>query len=171
MFLRSADGRNEKGQFERGFGMIIKENIKKKITCAADIAKILQRILAAEHETDQDKEHFWVIGLNTRNKINYIELNSLGILDGCQIHPREVYRLAIMKACSSIIIAHNHPSGNLEPSTGDFLITETLRKASEIMGITLLDHILITKDNHYSFKGEGAFSCVPTNKKGGKNEN
>ena len=91
--------------------MILSENTKEKITDSADVAKILQTILGAEHQTDRDKEHFWIIGLNNANRILYIELATLGILNETTIAPREVFRLAVMKACANIIISHNHPSG------------------------------------------------------------
>ncbi|KAA0257547.1 DNA repair protein RadC [Deferribacter autotrophicus] len=135
--------------------MILKEYKSKKIKNPKDVAKILQAILCSEHKIDQDKEHLWCIGLNTRNIIKYIELVSLGTLDETLIEPREVFRLAIFKGVKNIIVAHNHPSGNLRFSNADIQATERLKKCGEILGIGVLDHILITVDDYISMKQEG----------------
>lgn len=133
--------------------MIIKENYTKKSIHKPDIlAEILQRILNNESEIDQDKEHFWVIGLTSRNNIKYIELVTLGILTQTVVSPREIYRLAIRKGVYSIIIAHNHPSGDLDPSPDDITRTEKIKKAGDILEIRLLDHIIINKKKFFSFK-------------------
>lgn len=118
---------------------------KEKIRTPEYAADILQKILRAEEEIDQDKEHFWSIGLNGQNQIQYIELVCLGILGATYAHPREVYRLAIMKGVAQIITAHNHPSGNLTPSSRDLEFVRQLVKAGEIIGIKMIDHVIITK--------------------------
>jgi len=102
------------------------------------------------------KEHFWVIGLSTRNAIQYIDLVSLGTLNASLVHPREVFRFSILKAVSSIILSHNHPSGDAEPSEEDMRITRRLVEAGKIIGIEVIDHIVIgDRDNFYSFKERG----------------
>lgn len=131
--------------------MILKSR-KKAIGGPEDMAKILQAILKTESKIDQDKEHAWAIGLTTRNNIKYIELVSLGILNSNILHPRETYRLAIQKGVDSILIAHNHPSGDPRPSDADINQTGSLQKAGEIVGIQLVDHIIITNDSFYSMK-------------------
>ncbi|MGA1847279.1 JAB domain-containing protein [Deferribacter abyssi] len=135
--------------------MILKEYKRKSISKPEDVAKILQAILCSEHEIDQDKEHFWCIGLNTRNIIKYIELVTLGTLDMTIVEPREVFRLAIIKGVKSLILAHNHPSGALRFSDNDIAVTERLIKSGDILGIKILDHILITKDDYISMKSDG----------------
>ena len=117
------------------------------------LAEILIKILKCEEENDREKEHFWAIGLTSRNTIKYIELVSLGTLNASLVHPREVYRLAIQKNTCQLIVAHNHPSGDIEPSKNDIEVTHRLEKAGEILGIELIDHIIITKDKFVSFKG------------------
>lgn len=124
--------------------MIIKENTDIKISTAQDIARILADILDLEDEVDRDKEHFWTIGLTTCNTIKFIDLVALGTLNNALIHPREVFRLAIMKAVDSIIVGHNHPSGNLTASRDDIAITERLKSAGDIIGIRLTDHVIIS---------------------------
>ena len=132
--------------------MEIKIADKISITNPEKVANILQKILKAEGRIDQDKEHFWVVGLNPRNVIKYLELVSLGTLDTNLVHPREVFRLAIVKAVAQIIIAHNHPSGNSQPSPEDVAITKQLVKAGKILGIEVIDHIIIAGKEFASFK-------------------
>ena len=128
---------------------------KSSITSPAQLARIFQEILANEQENDQEKEHFWVVGANTRNRIEYIELVSLGTLNFSSVHPRETFRLAIIKRVDSIFIVHNHPSGHLEPSNEDTRMTKRLREAGEIVGITLEDSIIIGENSFFSFANKG----------------
>jgi len=116
---------------------------KQRIIGPESIAPILYSILNSEDATDQDKEHFWVVGLNGTNVIQYLELACLGILNRCNAHPREIFRLAITKAVNSIIVAHNHPSGNLDPSDEDREITRKLVESGEILGIPVMDSMII----------------------------
>lgn len=132
-----------------------------KITSPADVAHVVWSILEEEHETDQEKEHFWVLGLNTKNKVKYVELAALGILDTCLITPREVFRLAIMRACRSIIVCHNHPSGDTEPSFEDAKTTFELKAAGSIIGINVLDHIIIGNKPYFRSHQDHPFSFVP----------
>lgn len=85
----------------------------------------------------------WAIGLNTKNVVQYVELVGLGTLNASLMHPRETYRLAIMRGVSSVILCHNHPSGNAEPSEDDIIVTKRLRDAGDIVGINLLDHVIV----------------------------
>ena len=140
--------------------MQIKDYPKEAITTPESITNIMQAILEREDEIDKDKEHFWSIGLDTRNKIKYIELVSLGTLNASLIHPRETFRLAVMKGVASIIVCHNHPSGELTPSEDDLAITQRLIKSGEILSISLIDHLIIAKKKagykqYYSWKEEG----------------
>jgi len=102
--------------------------------------------------TDWNKEHFIGIYLNARNEINKIELISLGTLTAGIIHPRETFKPALINHAASIILFHNHPSDNPEPSEDDLAITRRLIEAGKILGIEVLDHIIFTKTKHYSFK-------------------
>lgn len=94
---------------------------------------------------DMKKEHFMLMILNTRNKIVRIENISVGTLNASLVHPREVFNKAIAHAASSVVIAHNHPSGDPEPSEEDLKITRRLIEAGKILGIEVLDHIIIGK--------------------------
>jgi len=100
---------------------------------------------------NQDREMFIIIGLDSNNKPTYREINSIGTLNSSLVHPREVFKKAIIMSCNSIIIAHNHPSGNIQPSKEDKKITQTLVKAGELLQIKILDHIIIGSKEYYSF--------------------
>jgi DNA repair protein RadC len=129
----------------------------KQITTPQAAYELFTAIIKAEHKTDRDKEHFWAIGLNTRNNIKYIELVSLGTLSASLVHCREVFRMAIISAVSSLILVHNHPSGDPEPSEEDLRITSRLIDAGKIIGIQVLDHVIIGQgaDGYKSFKEGG----------------
>jgi DNA repair protein RadC len=118
---------------------------------AADVARVFQDLLNLEDTIDQDKEHFYVLHLDSHRRINLVELVAIGTLTNATIHPRETYRRAVIEGSYSIIVAHNHPSGDPTPSEADVLVTKTLRTAGEILNILLLDHIIFTPTRFYSF--------------------
>lgn len=128
---------------------------KLKLTEAHMVYEIMLSILNTEEENDRQKEHFWILGLNVRNVIQYIELSTLGTLTSSVIHPRETFRLAIKKAVASIVCCHNHPSGDTEPSREDLLITDRLVESGKILGIKVLDHIIIGESGFTSLKEKG----------------
>lgn len=135
--------------------MLVKAR-KQTVSNPQTVQGVLSKVLNSENEVDRMKEHFWVIGLSTRNAIQYIDLVSLGTLNASLVHPREVFRFSILKAVSSIILSHNHPSGDAEPSEEDMKITRRLVEAGKIIGIEVLDHIVIgDRDSYYSFKERG----------------
>ncbi|MBM2815077.1 MAG: radC [Ignavibacteria bacterium] len=101
------------------------------------------------------KEKFRTLLLNTKNQIVREVVVSEGTLNETLVHPREVFRLAITEPAASIILLHNHPSGSTQPSKEDIALTKILVKASEIIGIKILDHIIIAGENFYSFTREG----------------
>lgn len=113
------------------------------------IAKVLTKILNSEQELDRAKEHFWGVYLNCRNIITRIELISLGTIDATIVCPREVLRPAIQISSVGIVIAHNHPSHDAEPSEHDITMTKRIKEACEILGMELLDHIIITEQGDY----------------------
>ena len=99
------------------------------------------------------KEHFWGVYLDARNIITRIELIHLGTLNANLVHPRETFRPAIVSSAASLIVLHNHPSDDCEPSEDDLNITKRLVEAGKILGIELLDHIIINlKNKYFSFK-------------------
>ena len=104
---------------------------------------------------DKAKEHFKLILLDTRNKIIGISTISIGTLNASLVHPREIFKEAIIHNSASVVLAHNHPSGDPEPSEEDLTITERLVESGKILGIEVIDHIIIGKTNFSSFKERG----------------
>ncbi|MBI5403740.1 MAG: DNA repair protein RadC [Ignavibacteriae bacterium] len=130
-----------------------KERVKKNaITSPSEIVKFIQSEI-----DDYSKEHFFVISFDVRNRILGIDKTSKGTLSASLVHPRETFESAIRRHAAQIIVAHNHPSGDCEPSEDDIRITKRLYEAGKIMGIELLDHIVVTKDNYTSLKDKNFF--------------
>jgi len=98
------------------------------------------------------KEHFFVVSLDTRNNFIGMDEVSVGTLTASLVHPRETFETAIKRHAAHIIIAHNHPSGETDPSEDDLRITKRLVEAGKIMGIDVLDHLIITRKKFLSFK-------------------
>lgn len=108
---------------------------------------------AFEHLKDMsklNKEHFRGLYLNNHYKLIHSETISIGTLDASIIHPREVFKPALEYSASAIIVAHNHPSGNLKPSKEDLEVNQKLKEAGEILGINILDHLIISKNKFIS---------------------
>lgn len=104
---------------------------------------------------DKAKEHFKIILLNPRNRIVGISTISIGTLNASLVHPREVFKDAIKHNAASMVLAHNHPSGDPDPSEDDLTITKRLTEAGRIFGIEVKDHIIVGKDGFFSFKEKG----------------
>lgn len=117
-----------------------------KITSPEEVAKIFIPLLK-----DEIKEHFFVLCLNSANKIIKYENISIGNLNSSVVHPREVFKVAIDNNSANIIILHNHPSGNPEPSNEDISITKKLVESGKILGIEIFDHIIIAGNQYLSF--------------------
>jgi len=99
---------------------------------------------------DKRQEYFVCITLDGANRLIEKRTITIGTLTASLVHPREVFANAISDRAASIIVAHNHPSGNLQPSDADRAVTERLREAGELLGISLTDHIIVTKDSFAS---------------------
>jgi len=135
--------------------MYIKCKSNIKISDCEAVARVFYDVLKNECEVDQQKVYFWVMGLNTKNKVLYLELISLGTLTEGLVHPREVFKSAIIKSVCSLIFCHNHPSGESQPSGNDITVTQVLKKGAEILKIKILDHIILGDNNIFSFTQEG----------------
>jgi DNA repair protein RadC len=104
----------------------------------------------------EKREFFGVVYLDTKNKPVAHEVVSVGTLNASIVHPREVFRRAIVESAAAVILVHNHPSGDLEPSPDDREITRQLVEAGKILGIEVLDHIIVNgRREFFSFAGEG----------------
>ncbi len=104
---------------------------------------------------EQKKEHFVVFFLDTRNQEIKRDIVSIGTLNYNLVHPREVFEPAVKNLAASVIVAHNHPSGCLEPSDEDLSLTKRLVQAGKLLGIELLDHVIVTREGFMSFKQKG----------------
>ncbi|MDO8725917.1 MAG: DNA repair protein RadC [Candidatus Methanoperedens sp.] len=121
-----------------------------KINSMDDVVRIVKPMIA-----DPNKEFFMALYLNTKNGVLKQEVISIGSLNANIVHPREIFKAACMISASSIIVAHNHPSGDPTPSREDIEITKKLHEAGKMMGIELLDHVIIGYDRYYGFKESG----------------
>jgi DNA repair protein RadC len=117
----------------------------RQINAPADAAKIVMDYLRGV-----DREHFVGLYMNTSNNLITIHTVSIGTLNSSLVHPREVFKLALMVNAASIIVSHNHPSGNAEPSQEDLAITKQLVEAGKILGIPVHDHVIITEGNGFT---------------------
>jgi DNA repair protein RadC len=120
-----------------------------KIKTPSDVLPLIR------HFADRRQEHFLSITINGANEVLNVRVVFIGLVDRSPVHPREVFADALADRASAIVVAHNHPAGNLEPSKADLDITLQLRQAGEIMGIELLDHIVFNRSGYYSFLESG----------------
>jgi len=128
---------------------LIQEN--KKIISALHVYQELQKY------HDKKQEYFIALYLDGANHLYEALVISIGTLNQSLVHPREVFSPAIENRCASIIVAHNHPSGILEASCDDIIVTQRLKDSGKLLGINLLDHIIFSKNGYISLKDEGCF--------------
>ena len=128
---------------------------KKQIKTAEQVVEVLKSIRLNLEPFEYDKEYLYVIGLTRRNTIKYVDLAGIGTLAGCLVGVHEVFRIAIHRAAGNILLAHNHPSGNFNPSDADIKLTKKIRASGKILNIELIDHIIFSDEGFYSFANEG----------------
>ncbi len=133
----------------------VKEASGETICSPGTVVKIMRE------EAMADRECFWILHLNNRNRVIEKELISMGIANSSLVHPREVFKKAIVNGAKCIITVHNHPGGKAVPSYCDLEIWEKLKKAGEILGIEVMDNIILTPSGNYF--SENTKNC--TNKK------
>ena len=121
----------------------------KTVLSAEDVYKLVKSKLK-----NYTKEHFFVLSFDTRNKLLGIDEISVGTLNANLVHPRETFEAAIHRHSAQVIIAHNHPSGNPEPSKEDLEVSQKLVESGKILGIEVVDHIIVTSKNYLSLKEE-----------------
>lgn len=122
------------------------ERVSGSITSAKDVFPLVDFIVS------KPQEYLVALNLDGRNRAMSKKTVTIGLIDQSLVHPREIFTDAIKEMAASIILVHNHPSGDLEPSMDDIKTTEKIRKAGELLGIPLLDHIIVSKKGYYSFK-------------------
>jgi len=138
MATRKAQAIKFRELMEAASSYLIEE--KPKTESPSELADIMRPLVA-----NLTQETFFVVMLNTKNRVISIDVATVGLVDRTQIHAREVFRGAIMKNASRIIICHNHPSGDPTPSSQDISATRNLIEAGKIIGIEVLDHLIMGK--------------------------
>lgn len=126
-------------------------NKRPQIMSSTDVVELLRKDIGEER-----REVFGVLYLDTKNYLLHSQIIAIGSLNQCIVHPREVFREAVRRAANSIILVHNHPSGDVTPSLDDENITKQLKEAGKILGIELLDHVIVGNGCFVSMKEKGA---------------
>lgn len=126
------------------------DGARSRITCPEDVVKIVM-----EDMRHLDREHFRCMSLSTKNNLLAIDTVSIGSLNSSIVHPREVFKNAIIRSAAGVILLHNHPSGDPNPSGEDVSITKRLVEAGETLGINVLDHLIIGDNRYISLKEKG----------------
>ena len=139
--------------------MLVKDSsrpatMEKTIISSKDVYLLATKTLQA-YFSGHDREEFIIIGLDGKNRLQFLNSVSMGCLTSSIVHPREVFKPAILGNAVSLILCHNHPSGNPTPSQEDISITSKLVAAGELLGIKILDHIIIGDDKYVSFADTG----------------
>ncbi len=124
--------------------------VKTGITSSNDVAVLFTTLLG-----DLDHEEFWILMLNRSNKVIDKFMASKGGITGTVIDVRSIMKVAVEKVATSMVLCHNHPSGNLSPSDADLQITRKLKDAGKIMDIQVIDHLIITQNGYFSFADNG----------------
>ena len=122
----------------------------RQITSPDDAFHLLKNFIC-----DKDREHFIVVTLDTNNQPLHINICHIGSLNASMIHPREIMKTAILSNAFSIMVAHNHPSGQCEPSHADIQTTKRIQKVANLLVIELLDHLIIGNEKFISLRQEG----------------
>lgn len=133
---------------------------KIKILNSGDVYGIMQNILLRENKIDRDKEHFWIVCLANNNRILMIELISLGSVKATIVEPIEVFSFALQKRAVKLILVHNHPSGDLDPSQEDIEVTDKMIAIGKFINMPVLDHLIISEKSFYSFLDSGLLEKI-----------
>ena len=131
---------------------LVKRALKVQDETLPIIKSVKDVVAQAVYMRDKTREHLMVIYLNARNEMIFKKPMFIGTLNANLVHPREIFQEALKQNAASVILTHNHPSGNSDPSEDDINITKRIVQAGKIMGIDVLDHIIITKTKAFSFK-------------------
>jgi len=131
---------------------LVKRGLEKGEETLPIIRSTKDVIAQAVYMRDKTREHLMTIYLNARNEMIFKKPMFIGTLNANLVHPREIFQEALKQNAASVILVHNHPSGDAEPSEDDLTITKRIIEAGKTMGIDVLDHVIITKNKVFSFK-------------------
>lgn len=124
-------------------------DVSKTINQPRDIYEIVTKVIDAENQAE---ENLWMLTLDTKNHLTGIFEVSRGSVDSSIVHPREIFKRAVMQNATSIALIHNHPSGDAAPSSEDINVTARIRECGKILGIDLLDHLIVGDGTYVSLK-------------------
>ncbi|MFN3242145.1 MAG: JAB domain-containing protein [Planctomycetota bacterium] len=124
---------------------------------ALDVAKMMRELIG-----EADREHFAALYLNTRHFVTHVHIVSCGTPQATVVHPREVFKAAFLANAAALIVVHNHPSGDVHPSSDDRAITERLREAGQLLGIELLDSVIVGPGEEFYSSVEGCVLRIAT---------
>ncbi|WP_341905528.1 JAB domain-containing protein [Fluviicola taffensis] len=133
---------------------------KIKIANSEDVYNIMQQVLLRENRISRKQEHFWIIGLDNKSRILFIELLALGQQNRVNMNPSDTFRMAIYKLATQAILVHNHPSGGTDLSKEDKDLTDYLYKAGRFLKIEVIDHLVITETDYFSFEDNGLMDAI-----------
>ncbi|MHB9026427.1 MAG: JAB domain-containing protein [Armatimonadota bacterium] len=123
---------------------------RKVISSPADAYEILKEFIG-----EADREQFVILLLDTRHNLRGIHVVSIGSLNASIVHPREVFKPVLLANCAGIVMGHNHPSGDPDASSEDLALTSRIKQGGELLGISVLDHIILGQDTFVSLKDRG----------------
>lgn len=127
-----------------------------RVRHAADVARLLHELVGKA-----DREHFVAVYLDARHRVTHVHTVSVGHLVGSLVHPREVFKGALLANAAAMVVGHNHPSGDVQPSPEDLRIHERLREAGELLGIELLDAVVVGPGRKFFSQAEGVARELP----------
>ena len=134
----------------------LKASDRPKITCSRDADKIIHNHVVAKDYQLEHREYFFLMLLNRANKVLGLSLISMGGTAGTVADPKIIFQTALKASASSLVLIHNHPSGNLQPSESDIRLTKKLKNAGSFLDLPVIDHLIVTEDSGYfSFADEG----------------
>jgi DNA repair protein RadC len=132
---------------------------------SSDVFTVMQQLLKRENKIDRDKEHFWLVCLSNSNRILMIELISLGSVKTTIVEPMDVFSFALQKRAVKLIMVHNHPSGEMRPSQSDIDLTERMYAIGKFIQMPILDHLIISEKEFYSFNEAGLMRKIEEEKR------
>ena len=143
-------------EIEISYKNVVKASDRPKISCSRDADHIMHEYACDGNLQIEHREYFFVMLLNRANKVLGISTVSMGGMSGTVADPKIIFQTALKASAASIILCHNHPSGNTKPSEADIRLTQKIKKAGGFLDLPAIDHVIITQDNGYfSFADEG----------------
>lgn len=133
---------------------------KININSSKDVFNLMQRVLFRKGKAARKSEYFWAIYLASDNHVLSVELTALGTLNRVYVQAMDIFGPAIQHKCHRLILVHNHPGNNVKPSSADIMLTHRFYAIAKFLNLSILDHVIITDQHHYSFHDEGLLQKI-----------